>query len=306
MSLKKYFFLFANDIIEFRHPEIESILKLFNINLDIPSDSVKSPYWLVESNSEADIRKIASRSVSIKLVAEVWQSGRSYKEFHENLKSHVQFIEPKFKHESFRFVVDTFNKKLNISEKIERIESMGYLPFEGLIDLKNPQHRFLYFEYFGLEPNDAKEEPEEIIMGRFIAEGQRDLIKSISLKTRKFIGNTSMDPTLSMLMANQALCQKNDLMFDPFCGTGSLLISAALFGSYVIGADIDFLMLHGRTRPSRVQQKVREKDENIKMNMIQYNLQHLYLDVFVGDFSNCPLKDSLVFDSIICDRKYLL
>jgi tRNA G10 N-methylase Trm11 len=65
-------------------------------------------------------------------------------------------------------------------------------------------------------------------------------------------------------------------------------------------------MLHGRTKPSRVWQKVREKDENIKANLIQYNVQHLYLDIFVSDFSNCPLSEAVVFDAIITDRKYLL
>lgn len=72
-----------------------------------------------------------------------------------------------------------------------------------------------------------------------------------------------------------------------------------------MGSDIDYLMLHGRTKPSRVQQKVRAKDESIKANMVQYNLQQLYIDIFVADFSNCPLTDAICFDSIITDREYL-
>lgn len=88
--------------------------------------------------------------------------------------------------------------------------------------------------------------------------------------------------------------------------TGSLLVAAAKFGSYVCGSDIDYLMLHAKTKPSRVRQKVREKDESIKANLIQYGLQHLYIDVFVADFSNCPLTDSICFDSIITDRKFVL
>lgn len=108
---------------------------------------------------------------------------------------------------------------------------------------------------------------------------------------------------MSLLMANQALCDKNKLIFDPFCGTGSLLVAAAKFGSYVIGSDIDYLMLHAKTRPSRIRQKVREKDESVHANMVQYSLTHLYLDVFVGDFANCPLIDKIQFDSIISDRE---
>lgn len=39
-----------------------------------------------------------------------------------------------------------------------------------------------------------------------------------------------MDATLSMLMANQALVKTGDLVFDPFVGTGSLLVAAAKYG----------------------------------------------------------------------------
>lgn len=63
-----------------------------------------------------------------------------------------------------------------------------------------------------------------------LADGRRSLLKEISLKTRKFIGNTSMDPQLSVLMANQALVAPGHLVMDPFVGTGSLLVPAAKFG----------------------------------------------------------------------------
>jgi hypothetical protein len=43
-----------------------------------------------------------------------------------------------------------------------------------------------------------------------------------------------------------------------FCWwAGSLLVAASHFGGYVLGSDIDFLMLHGKTRPTRIQAKVR-------------------------------------------------
>lgn len=64
-----------------------------------------------------------------------------------------------------------------------------------------------------------------------------------------------MDAQLSLLMANQAQVKNGDLVLDPFVGSGSLLVAAAQFGGYVFGTDIDYLMLHGRTRPSRISQK---------------------------------------------------
>lgn len=37
---------------------------------------------------------------------------------------------------------------------------------------------------------------------------------------------------------------------------GSILVAAAKCGAYVFGSDIDYLMLHGRTKPTRIKQKV--------------------------------------------------
>lgn len=39
-----------------------------------------------------------------------------------------------------------------------------------------------------------------------------------------------MDATLSLLMSNQAMVKRGDLVVDPFVGTGSLLVAAAKFG----------------------------------------------------------------------------
>ena len=55
-----------------------------------------------------------------------------------------------------------------------------------------------------------------------------------------------MDPLLSLVMANQACVKKSSLVYDPFVGTGSLLIGAAHFGAVAAGADIDKSLLHGR------------------------------------------------------------
>jgi tRNA (guanine10-N2)-methyltransferase len=78
-----------------------------------------------------------------------------------------------------------------------------------------------------------------------------------------------MDPQLSVLMANQAQIKNGDIVLDPFVGTGSLLISASMFGGYTFGTDINFLMLHARTRPSRISQKVNS-------DFIVYKLYILY------------------------------
>lgn len=68
-----------------------------------------------------------------------------------------------------------------------------------------------------------------------MAEGQRELVTHLSLKHREFIANTSMDPTLSVLMSNMAQTRNADLVYDPFVGSGSLLVGAAIHDAFVLG-----------------------------------------------------------------------
>lgn len=204
-GIKKFLLLFAQDFVEFRYPEISSLIKLFNIKVELPKVTpVDRPYWIIENIDENSVKQIASRSVSLKLVAEVWTSGSNYDEFHENTKKFTNVIDEKFKNETFKFMVETYNKHLKLPQRIEKIETMNYMDkVLGTIDLKNPQNRFVYFEYYGMNPLDVPEYPEEIILGRFIAEGQRDLFNKISLKTRKFIGNTRYASAITFLLSSK-------------------------------------------------------------------------------------------------------
>lgn len=43
-----------------------------------------------------------------------------------------------------------------------------------------------------------------------------------------YTGNTSMDPTLSLIMANLAGVKQNDLVLDPFVGTGMMSNAAGI------------------------------------------------------------------------------
>jgi tRNA (guanine10-N2)-methyltransferase len=50
--------------------------------------------------------------------------------------------------------------------------------------------------------------------------------------------------------APQAWCRPGTLAFDPYCGTGSLLLAAARFGATVVGGDIDIRVLKlGKRNP---------------------------------------------------------
>ncbi|XP_039960648.1 tRNA (guanine(10)-N2)-methyltransferase homolog [Bactrocera tryoni] len=306
-SWKKYILWFAQEHLDFRVAEFNSIIKLFGLKHRKLNDNTLKPFWIVEFANEESAIKFASRSVSLRSIYELWGYSDNLKSFHEKLQDSIKTKENlmnPYKQKSFKIVVETYNKHISQKEKVEKIETLEYLPFQGEVDLKTPQTEWCYIEFYGLDPTAVPSEPDDILFGRLVANGQRDLIKELSLKKRKFIGNTSMDAQLSLLMVNQALVNNGDLVLDPFVGTGSLLVSAAKFGGYVLGADIDFMMLHGRSRPSRITQKVRERDERVRANLEQYGCGDRYIDVIISDFSNPLWREGVEFDAIITDPPY--
>ena len=80
-----------------------------------------------------------------------------------------------------------------------------------------------------------------------IAIGQRALVDRFDLKKRAYVGNTSMESEVSLYMANQSLAAPGKLVYDPFTGTGSMLLTASHFGAYAMGSDIDPRPIRGNS-----------------------------------------------------------
>lgn len=62
---------------------------------------------------------------------------------------------------------------------------------------------------------------------------------------RPFFYPGSMNPKLARCMVNLSRVKKGQLMLDPFCGTGGILIEAGLIGCKVVGSDIYWKMKNG-------------------------------------------------------------
>ncbi|XP_014348366.1 tRNA (guanine(10)-N2)-methyltransferase homolog isoform X2 [Latimeria chalumnae] len=303
----RYLLLLAQENIEFRLPEIKSLLTLCDGHISRQQKiDEKSPFWVLNLPSEEVARGIMKRTVCAKSIFELWGQGGTHKELHSSLKAYPkEKMLPFLQLDStYKINVYTFNKTLKHQERIARIDALEFLPFQGKVNLKSPEHVFWLLEDYGNDPNSVPEEPYSVYFGRWIADGQRELIGSYSVKKRHFIGNTSMDACLSFIMANHGRVKANDLVFDPFVGTGGLLVSSAHFGAYVCGTDIDYNTVHGLGKASRKNQKWRGPDENIRANLRQYNLENSYIDVLVSDASKTIWKKRSLFDAIITDPPY--
>ncbi|XP_018015888.1 tRNA (guanine(10)-N2)-methyltransferase homolog [Hyalella azteca] len=303
---RKYLFWCINEHIEFRVPELKSIASLFKIPLKWAEKPKEDPFVILEMESEQDAKKLVSRCMLVKACYELWGDGCSSEEMHNNIRQQPQSLyKPHLaSHKSFRVTVEGFNKSLRSSDKLAKIESLSYLPFDGPVNLTNPDTRLDLIEYYGLSNVDVPDQPYRVFLGRLLGRGCRELIAQYSLKQRSYIGSTSMDAQLAFIMCNMAQLRPGDLVLDPFVGTGSILVSAAHYGAHILGSDIDFLTLHARTKPTRVKQKERSAHESILSNLSQYGLQGRYLDVAVVDCARTSWRRAPVLDAIITDPPY--
>uniref|UniRef100_A0A6I8NNU5 tRNA (guanine(10)-N(2))-methyltransferase TRMT11 n=2 Tax=Ornithorhynchus anatinus TaxID=9258 RepID=A0A6I8NNU5_ORNAN len=292
---------------EVESQEIKSLLSLFGGRFSSHQEiHGKSPFWIINIPSEEIARNLMKRTVCAKSIFELWGHGKSPEELHNSLKNYpVEKMAPFLHSDStYKINIHTFNKTLSQEEKVKRIDELEFLPFEGKVNLKKPQHVFCILEDYGLDPNTAPERPFNIYFGRWIADGQRELIESYSVKKRHFIGNTSMDAGLAFIMTNHGRVKENDVVFDPFVGTGGLLVASAHFGAYVCGTDIDYNTVHGLGKATRRNQKWRGPDENIRANLRQYGLEKYYLDVLVSDASKPSWRKGMFFNTILTDPPY--
>ncbi|KAI8380188.1 S-adenosyl-L-methionine-dependent methyltransferase [Blakeslea trispora] len=279
---------------EFRLPELLSLAKLEHVHLTYdPNDyKLNNPFLKVHIDSVESAQKLVKRAILIKNIFELWGEGETYEQAHHQVKKDTADRWMDYNTCSFRFVVSAFGSTITYKQQIDIINSFSYLGFEGPIDMKNPDVQFHVLADYGFDNTKAAADPTFIYMGRLIASGSRDLVNRYNLKKRKYLGTTSMDAELSLVMANQALASAGKLVYDPFVGTGSFLFTCAHFGAYTLGSDIDGRQIRGKGKSS------------IQSNVEQYNLQGRVLDTLVFDICRNPWRKQQWLDAIVTDPPY--
>lgn len=312
----KYLLHFVQEHIPFRWPEFTAVASKYSLDFELlsPQEHVTTrPFILIKltSNDETELNKLISSAKDcylLKSVIELWaQSQKSIEDLAQKVKE-TNFCHDKCytnSSQSFRVDVESYGCKIKQSNKIEWIRKMLFLEdFDSKPDLTNPKISYNICAMHEMDPSTGLPKLTDCYFGPIISCGDRSSVKKFSLKSRKFIANTSMDPLLSLITANAAKIGPNDLVYDPFVGSGGLLLAAAHKGGYTLGADIDWLLLHGKSKPSRINQKVRLDDENVRANFTQYNMTSHYLDVLVSDITRSPWKAGMVLDAVIADPPY--
>ncbi|KAF9183841.1 hypothetical protein BGZ51_001983 [Haplosporangium sp. Z 767] len=291
--MPRFLIQFAQQHEEFRLPELEALATIEDVQMTYePSDySLESPFLIVEIESAEKAALLLKRAILIKTITELWGIGSSWDKLIDKVKEHPERW-PQYLNTTFKFSVVTFGGTIEMKDKPTIINRFSFTGFMGKIDLKNPEEEFLLIADYGIDPNVTV--AHTFYMGRLVGHGKRDLIEKFNVKKRKYIGNTTMDAELSLIMANQALCAPGKLVYDPFVGTGSFLMTCAHFGAMTVGSDIDGRQIRGKGKAS------------IQSNCEQYNLKGRVLDALVFDVCHAPwrkVKGGL-FDAIVTDPPY--
>ena len=113
-------------------------------------------------------------------------------------------------------------------------------------------------------------------------------------------------------MANMGQVQEGDFVYDPFAGTGSIILACQYFNSFTFGGDLDIRVLKGYGVGRKTKNNVPGLDKIQRYDKFT-NFHHYKMqipEIFVMDCSTpafCTDSTSArgaLFDSIVCDPPY--
>lgn len=260
-------------------------------------------FFYADLLSEAEARALAARCVLIRGIYQPAAHGLDYPSCIDSVgiddfTDAVTPLQCTSRKSSFRCFVEAFGKSYSVKEQLERIHKFSDLlrTFPGKVRMSNADEELWILEdAFPRKGHGNPDEkgPRQVFLGRKIANGQGHIGSKYSLKRRRYIGPTSMDAELAFVMANMARVKEGDLVNDPFCGTGGIMVACSTLGAHVIGGDINILALRGKGSAT------------VAANFEQYGLQ-LPLGLIRADVLNSPIRCRLGgwFDAVVCDPPY--
>lgn len=116
-----------------------------------------------------------------------------------------------------------------------------------------------------------------------------------------------MDAELALWMTNIAKVDPGSFVFDPFVGSGSLLLTSAHYGAMCLGSDINYNVMMALGKSARMGQGDRKPEETLRGSLAHFGLENAYIGAAIIDNNINPWRcnaDSGWFDAIITDPPY--
>lgn len=220
--------------LDFSILEFKSLMSLYKVNYKI-DDSFnynlkENPFVKFYTDKELSVSVVNSiykRTVLIKNIFFPFSLGNSFEDLLSNTKTAFEeYSELKQEAESlatFKFIVEGSEFKINQKDQIDMIQQFDFLKFKANVDMKKAERNFVVY---------VNKQPEEFYFGKIVGDlpSGKVFYFDYDLRERKYLGPTSTDNRLAFIMSNLAQVSEGDIVYDPFAGTGSLLIPPSYFG----------------------------------------------------------------------------
>ena len=143
--MKRYLFWCANEHVDFRVPEFESLAEILDVTLTWvertpESGEEREPWVVIDLEDEAAAKKLISRSISTRFCVELWADSPTRDGLHEANRKYMEDNEEGLadvfdESKSFKVQADAFMKKYTMEEKLKRINQFQYLPSKASVAL---------------------------------------------------------------------------------------------------------------------------------------------------------------------------
>ena len=191
------------------------------------------------------LEKIASRTSLVKYIVHLWGYGTN----DEELKTSVRKGKDEawldqsmtYKLTCCDFGATRSNEKSEVMRRLSNLVPGAFEP-RSKVSLDQPRVEFLSMEVKSTVQIDLGFQGVRMFFGRVVGKDKsRKHLNLLDLKKRRYLGPTSMEAHMSLIMCNmiKAERERGGPVLDPFCGTGSVLLAAAELGCFTCGFEID-------------------------------------------------------------------
>lgn len=297
---------------------------------DIGPDLIQ-PLFGIEKVDIHKLANVAQRTMACKGVFSVLASGSNIEDCIRSLKRDTvhelsQTIDSAW---CFRFAQLGRAERFRTEKRKEIVEAFGAcLPIlhQYPVDLHAAPHEFFYLEDYrrehGAPPLPKNALPTHVwLLYRHPPHPSvkhiRSLEDTLSLSKRAFISSTSLEASRSIQLLNMALNGngRGKSILDPFCGSGSILLTASMFGARCVGADKKKYMLLPHKRVLQIPASKERKERGREKVSIYDNFSELDLpppvilhsiNIFQPDAVSIYLSanNHQQYDAIVTDPPY--
>lgn len=224
----KYLFHFSGENLDLALAELHALLEVYSLKFKVLKD--KETILIVESRAtEEHIEKLSKRSALLKSSSVLIYTAKSLllKEFEKVKWS--EWVKP-----PFCVRVEDLSGPTEPGLEGRLASPIWWAIKNPSVDLNNPKTTV----YIILNKKAT-------YITKLIWKKQSGRFKGREPSEKPAFHPTALKPKLARLLVNLARAKESFTMLDPFCGTASIPIEAAVLGCRVIGSDIDKIMVKG-------------------------------------------------------------